>query len=97
MTVSCADCSKCGKCYPKVRPCPTCGAMVHFGEDPACPVCKSPITQQMIDEAMAEYREMKRREFEQLFGKREFHRPRPASESAGDGTLKAVPVVTVVR
>lgn len=97
MTVACADCSKCGKCYPKIRPCPACGATVHFGEDDACPVCKTPITQQMIDAAMAEYREMKKREFEQLFGTREFHRPKAVRDSAGDGTLKATPVVNVVR
>ena len=58
-----------------MRPCPSCGETVHFDTEPACPHCGQPITEEMIQAAMAEYRAQKKHEKEMLFGVRVFHRP----------------------
>lgn len=67
MTTACADCSKCGKCYYKIRPCVVCGHMLNHATDMECPECHTPITEEMREAARAEYRQQKKEEFEWLF------------------------------
>ena len=73
MTVACGDCSTCGKCYPKVRPCPGCGAELDFEADALCPACGRPISDGDRELAAAEYRRLKQAEKRQLFSNMKRH------------------------
>lgn len=61
MTISCSDCSSCGKCYPKEQKCPSCGADI-FILDNACKACGAPITDEMRDIAKKEFMAMRAKE-----------------------------------
>lgn len=66
MSISCVNCSSCGKCYEKETDCATCGATIILLEK-ACPACGEPITEDMRDQARHAYMTRKQEEREKLF------------------------------
>lgn len=67
MTFQCGDCSKCGKCYPKIGRCPECDGSIHLTEMDCCPACGAPVTQEMRQSAQRAFMKTKRKQFEALF------------------------------
>lgn len=66
MSISCVDCSSCGKCYPKDSTCSQCGGVISLLDD-RCPECKEPITDAMREAARQAYMQKKRDERDALF------------------------------
>lgn len=66
MSISCTDCSRCGRCYNKDSTCARCGSPIFLLDD-NCVSCGEPITDEMREAARAIYMRQKKEERRMLF------------------------------